>query len=75
MQWLGSLEPAGENGLPEIVLTAVEIAGGVVDPAAVVVDEAADVVGDPVVAADAVGTADRDTDRRATDFHRFARIR
>ena len=74
MQWLGSLEPAGENGLPEIVLTAVETADGV-EGRVVVVDEAADVVGDPVVAADAVGTADRDTDRRATDFHRFARIR
>jgi hypothetical protein len=49
-----------ENGLPEIVLTAAEIAGGVVDRAAVV-DEAADGVGDPVAVADVVGTADRDT--------------
>jgi hypothetical protein len=60
MQWLVSLEPVEENGLRGIVLIAVEIAAGVVDRVAVV-DAAADGVDDPVAAADAVGTADRDT--------------
>ena len=55
-----SLEPVGENGLLEIVLIAVEIAGGVVDRV-VVADAAADGVGDPVAVAAVVGTEDRDT--------------
>src|SRR3984885_15704522 len=54
------LEPVEENGLPEIVLIAVEIADGVGDRAAVV-DEAAVAVDDPVVVVGAVATGDRDT--------------
>jgi hypothetical protein len=60
MRWRVSLEPVEENGLPEIVLIAVEIAGGAVDRVAVA-DEAADGVGDPVAVGAVVGTADRDT--------------
>ena len=66
MRLLVSLEPVGENGLLEIVLIAVEIAGGVDDP--VVVEEAeevADGVDGPVVV-DAVATADLDTKKRST---------
>src|ERR1700733_13630751 len=65
MQLLVSLEPAGENGLPEIVLTAAETADGVVDRVAVA-DVAADGVGDPVAVADVVATADRDTKSKVT---------
>jgi hypothetical protein len=60
MRLLVSREPVEENGLPEIVLIAVEIAGGV-DDRVVVADEAADGVDDPVAVAAVVGTADRDT--------------
>ena len=65
MRLLVSLEPVGENDLLEIVLIAVEIAGGVVDRV-VVADAAADGVGDPVAAADVVGTAARDTRSKLT---------
>ena len=73
MRWRVSREPVEENGLPEIVLIAVEIADGVVDRVAVA-DEAADGVDGPVAAVGAVATVDRDT-KGATDFHGFARIR
>lgn len=56
----------GENGLLEIVLTVVEIAGGVVDRV-VVADVAAGGVDDPV-AADAA-------DRGTKGGHGFSRIR
>ena len=70
MRWLESLEPVEENGLREIVLTVVEIAGGVVDRV-VVADVAADGVDDPVAAVGAVATAARDT----KGGHGFSRIR
>jgi hypothetical protein len=62
-----------QNALPGIVLTVVEIAGGADDRAAVV-DEAAVAVDGLVVAAGAAATVDRDTNKSATDLHRFARI-
>jgi hypothetical protein len=69
MRLLVSLEPVGENGLLEIVLIAVEIAGGVDDPVVVeVAEEAADGVDDPVAAVvDAVATADLDTKKTEHD--------
>jgi hypothetical protein len=70
MQWRVSREPVEENGLPEIVLIAVEIADGVVDRVAVA-DEAADGVDAPVAAVGAVATVDRDT----KGGHGFSRIR
>jgi hypothetical protein len=57
----------GENGLLEIVLTVVEIAGGVVDRVAVA-DVAAGGVDDPVAAVDAA-------DRGTKGGHGFSRIR
>jgi hypothetical protein len=62
-----------QNALPGIVLTVVEIAGGAVGRA-VVVDEAAVAVDGLVAVVGAAATVDRDTNKSATDLHRFARI-
>jgi hypothetical protein len=58
------LEPVEENGLPEIVLIAVEIAGVVAGRAAAAAEEAVDGVDDPVAVVAVVATVARDTKER-----------